>query len=282
MQTSRGSARGKTSRAIGRSAVCTFAFVTCALAASFARAQNACDTIRDDRDQAEQQHLLETARTKSTAYIRCLSERQSGDLRAAGRLVDAQLVERSTQDKELKEAQASDKNIDQKIEAQQLYQGFNWGVGLGYSFGMGGQRVESAEVVNGVLRVQSDVTDQPRLVLELHAHLKTWPRANGALLAIGPFASIQTAKGESGGDSLSSFAVGVMFGIQDEAKSTTGWNLGVGYVYDSNVQLLGRGLEDGQPLPTGETEVRFRRASAGGVMVMFSRQFGLPGTKKED
>lgn len=148
------------------------------------------------------------------------------------------------------------------------------GLGVGYAWGRGPDRVEEAEVVNGVVRVQRSKTDGPRLFFEAHRFLWTFNNHNHGL---GPFVSIQTGAD----DALSSWGVGLMFGAREKATQNKGvaqstsnsWNLGVGYLWDDDVQLLGDGIVANEPLPSGETEIRFKRTSVGSVFMMFSRKF---------
>jgi len=49
--------------------------------------------------------------------------------------------------------------------------------------------------------------------------------------------------------------------------------LGLGYVVDPNVQILGEDVNANQPLPTGESEIRFRETSQGGLLLIVSFTF---------
>lgn len=51
------------------------------------------------------------------------------------------------------------------------------------------------------------------------------------------------------------------------------FTLGVGVVFDLNVKTLGDGIHANQPLPEGETEVRFKEKSRPSLMLMFTRSF---------
>jgi hypothetical protein len=161
---------------------------------------------------------------------------------------------------------------------QQNFLGFSWGAGAGYAFGQGPRRV-TASVVNGVVRVSSDVTDGPRVFLEAHV----FPEAlapNSGTRGLGPFAVVEA--GSSSGTSssaLTGFGLGVMYGWQTDAKSSAGFSVGVGYIWEGGVQTLGDGIVANQPLPKGETQVRYTNQSAGAIMIMLSRQFGAPAAK---
>jgi hypothetical protein len=51
------------------------------------------------------------------------------------------------------------------------------------------------------------------------------------------------------------------------------WNLGVGLRVDPKVRVLGDGIVADQPLPAGETQVRFKDDAQLGVMVLSSFTF---------
>jgi len=164
------------------------------------------------------------------------------------------------------------KKKEDEAGAAKSFMGSNWALGIGYSFGKGPKRITEAEVVNGVVRVTQDDTDQPLVLLEAH-HL--FPM--GQRFGIGPFASLQTGSE----DAVLGFGAGVLFGWKDAEKdSSGGFLLGLGYGWTHNVKTLGDGIVADQPLPTGETEVRFKNQSAESLMFFVSRRFDLGPEKK--
>jgi hypothetical protein len=48
------------------------------------------------------------------------------------------------------------------------------------------------------------------------------------------------------------------------------FNIGVGFVVDPSVKALQAGIEDGKSLPPGETQIRFKEKTQGGMLVMGS------------
>ena len=56
-------------------------------------------------------------------------------------------------------------------------------------------------------------------------------------------------------------------------NATSSVNIGVGVSFDPSVQVLGHGLEEGKPLPSGETEVRFKKEGQFGWALMASFTF---------
>ena len=179
-----------------------------------------------------------------------------------------EIAEKNKKKAELEAAENGNRIAD--LDAKMNFAALGFGLGLGYSFGVDGDRVESAEVINGVVRVTSDNTDQARVLAEAHWFFTPFHSDN---IGVGPFASINTG-GSS--DAISSFGLGLMVGFRDANNSSRkSWNLGVGYIADSNVQVLGDGIEANQPLPAGEESVRFKKESKGAIVIMFSRGFGF-------
>lgn len=74
-------------------------------------------------------------------------------------------------------------------------------------------------------------------------------------------------------NSLSSVGLGVMLGIRNDPRKDNSFNLGAGLVWDGSMKGLGNGFVEAEPLPTGETDVRFEERSARGVMIALSFAF---------
>ena len=155
-------------------------------------------------------------------------------------------------------------------ELRQLDEFFGpgWGIGVGAGFGQGADRIDGAELVDGIVRVNQDVTDSPRLFLEIHYFFDRqylehkWGH--------GPFATVNF--GANGADTLTSFGVGYMVGYK-RPDSSSSFNIGVGIALDSNVMQLGDGLSEDQPLPDGETEIRFKQSSEPALILLVSTKF---------
>jgi len=149
------------------------------------------------------------------------------------------------------------------------------GVSLGVSFGVSfdaeaGDRVDEAEVVNGIVRVKKESNARPRVLLEAH-HF--WPinakDPDIAKMGLGPFAAIQGSDKEV----VEGFAFGLMLGLKRKPISPSSFNIGFGFVVDPSVKTLGDGLAANQPLPTGETQVRLKEESRVGVVLLVSFAF---------
>ncbi len=121
----------------------------------------------------------------------------------------------------------------------------------------------------------------PKVMLETHYLFQPeWSWVNRLLKenendrtkwGIGPFLAIEP--GQSGGQVIGAYSLGILLGLKrgksdDSPKSS--WNIGVGYMVNTGVKTLGDGLEEGQPLPVGEKEVRYKETNQPGWLIMAS------------
>ena len=160
-----------------------------------------------------------------------------------------------------------------QLFAQEDFKGLGFGVGLSLTVDTGNNdRVNSASVVNGIVRVDEEDDTLARIMLESHYFFK--PKNKLPILGVqpqnwgyGPFVAVQP-----GTDIIEAVALGWMVGFkrEDDPKDTNSWNIGLGYAIDPNAKILGEGIKDNQPLPGGETEVRFREKSQGGILLLTS------------
>jgi len=155
--------------------------------------------------------------------------------------------------------------------ATREFGGLQFGVGISLTHDLGGHdRVVSASVVNGIVRVTEERNDIARIMLESH-YFFTYTKNPNRIWGHGPFIAIQPGSNEI----VESIAFGWMFGIKraEGGADTSSWNIGFGAVVDPSVQVLGDGIEKNQPLPPGETEVRYKKESQWGVLIISSFTF---------
>jgi hypothetical protein len=173
--------------------------------------------------------------------------------------------------------------------------GIGWGIGLAADFDLGGSRVANATLVNNIVRI-TDTSSNVGIgfVLEAHYFLRDYEFAaanvaknvvNGMCkyycdvdVAVGPFVAIEVGGGSSAtpanGGPITGYALGVMVGLHHpDASRTSSWNFGIGYRIDPKAQVLGDGIKANQPLPAGETAIRFKTEPRGGVMLLSSFSF---------
>lgn len=158
-------------------------------------------------------------------------------------------------------------------EASRSFMGFKWGLGFGVSADLSSDdRVKSAEVVDGIVRVSNESSVLPRIVLEGHHfifHNGSDEDITEATFGHGPFIAVQS----SGEDLINGFGAGWMVGFRYKATSPSSFNLGLGAIVDANVQVLGDGLEPNEPLPGSETDIRFKEESRTGLLFFGSFSF---------
>lgn len=167
----------------------------------------------------------------------------------------------------------------------------NFGLGPALTVTLDGgdhDRVDSAELVNGLVRVTKESNTQARLMLEGHYFFETEKRkffgvGNPQNYAWGPFIALQPSDDEL----IDAVGAGLLVSfrkcISKEAKggqdddcgavnpaSRAAFNLGIGVVVDPNARILGDDIEANQPLPPGETEIRFKETDQWGILLLFS------------
>jgi hypothetical protein len=167
--------------------------------------------------------------------------------------------------------------------------GIKFGAGIGFTYDLGTHdRIKAATVANGIVRVTEEDNVRARLLLESHYFFL--PKATFFGLrpndwGIGPFIALQ------GGpeDIVQGVGGGLMIGLkrvrtdpdsrggEPDGKSAdvdgSSFNLGFGVFYDLGVQTLGDGIVANQPLPPGETEIRFAKRSQSGFIILSSFAF---------
>lgn len=212
-------------------------------------------------------------------------------VKAAEAKLEADKAEFDKRSADAKEAAAK---ADMHAEAAEVekanneFLGFRWGMGVAVSADIeSGHRVESASVVNGIVRVDEENDIIPRIFLETHKFFagptrpalsktgKPLKDANNQEVFVatwgqGPFVGIQS----SGENVIDAFAFGYMVGWRRKLDNDNdSFNIGLGLVIDPKAQVLGDGQEANQPLPTGETEVRLKKESRIGVTLVYSFTF---------
>jgi hypothetical protein len=156
--------------------------------------------------------------------------------------------------------------------------GLKWGFGIGAAGDLSSRkRVDSAKAVNGVVRVDETSQVQPRIFLEIHLFGLSQLAKNTSfenmdpkpLFGQGLWVGVQSSSDQV----IDAFALGWMWGWRKSSTSSNSLNLGLGLVLDPKVQVLGDGFKENQPLPTGETEIRYKKESHLGAVLVTSFSF---------
>ncbi|WP_166040288.1 hypothetical protein [Sphingosinicella sp. YJ22] len=162
--------------------------------------------------------------------------------------------------------------------------GINFGVGISFTLDLGSSdRVQEAQLVNGVVRVTDERNGIARIMLESH-YLFTpgydpTPNAvqprNGPFDTYagqwghGPFVALQPGQD----DIIDAVGLGWMIGFRRSLTTTQSFNFGLGAVVDPNTKILGDDILPNQPLPPGETEIRFTNEMQTGLLFLTSFSF---------
>jgi len=173
--------------------------------------------------------------------------------------------------------------------------GFNFGIAFTGTFDLGGRdRVKRVELdPNGIVRVTQEDNVRGRIMLEAHYFFPPGHRflgINHVDWGWGPFLAILPGSSNV----IDAMGAGLMIGwkynkseseratkaaiegkdkapsVPDWSKPGTSFNFGIGAVVDFDAVVLGDGVEDGQPLPPGETTIRTVTTDQTGLLVMFS------------
>lgn len=153
--------------------------------------------------------------------------------------------------------------------------GLNLGVGVALTVDASNRKpvVESASVINGIVRVDEERNASARIILESHYFFKPekefWFGKLGAdRWGHGPFLAVQPGDSEI----INAIGFGWMMGFRrgGESDSRESWNVGFGALIDPSARVLGDGIKKNEPLPQGETDVRFKTEAESSLLLIFS------------
>ncbi|MDL1979572.1 MAG: hypothetical protein LWX52_16055 [Deltaproteobacteria bacterium] len=165
-------------------------------------------------------------------------------------------------------------------QSTRKFAGLDFGVGVSLTYDTGKHdRVKTAEIIDGVVRVSKDNNANARIMLESH-YFFTPDKYFGLIetgnkdtedktFGFGPFIALQPGTDEI----IEAIGLGIMVGWKRKGPSSGSWNCGVGLVVDPKVQILGDGFEANQPPPGSETVVRFKETDQWGVVLLASFTF---------
>jgi hypothetical protein len=184
---------------------------------------------------------------------------------ASGTTAEAQPVEPT-------ESTEPEDNNKTEGENREDFKGLKFGTGISLTIDTGSHdRVNDAELVAGVVRVKDEDNAKARILLESHYFFlpqRDFFGVSPGDWGVGPFLAIQP--GEN--DIVSAAGLGLMIGFR-RPNSSNSWNIGVGVLYDPDTKTLGDGIRPNQPLPPGETEIRYKERAQKGVVILTSFSF---------
>ena len=167
-----------------------------------------------------------------------------------------------------KETMEKKQEVEAQVNANDFLNKY-FSVGLYANFDVGAdRRVQSARLVNGIVRVEE--SNRAQLGIALQAH-RLFASKSGKT-AWGPFVAVIS----NNNGAIASGAIGAVFAIAPKTgfvAQQTSINFGVGVSVNPGSQVLGDGITANEPLPPGETEVRYKKVTLYGVLVTVSFGF---------
>jgi hypothetical protein len=154
------------------------------------------------------------------------------------------------------------------IRKLQEFQGLKWGVGFGFAISSGDLITEAA-VVDGVVRATKDESERAIAILEGHNYLKAC-QGDGAKRGCGPYLGVIA----DSNDVLAGVSLGFMFGWKSEQDpSSQGFSIGLGALLQNDIKDLADGFSENEPLPPGESDVRFVEKGRWSAVLFATRTF---------
>jgi hypothetical protein len=198
-----------------------------------------------------------------TVTAQLAAQEQSGNV---GGTVEQQVQQRAKEDDATKKMALEDK-------ATTDFAGLEFGAGISVTLDGGhDDRIRNAAVIGGVVRITERENAVARIMLESHYFfLPNFPFwvVPAQEWGFGPFVALQPGTD----DIIDAAAMGIMIGFRRAKDSSQSFNLGAGVVVDPNSRVLGEGLFANQPLPNGETEIRYQQKAKYGFIVVTSFSF---------
>lgn len=157
-----------------------------------------------------------------------------------------------------KTGDTSDAERSPETLARQEFQGISFGVGIAgmIPFNSIGEdnRIEEAVLAGDessrFVRVVRRHSTSARVILETHYFFTPGPAER---FGIGPFVALQPGTEKV----INALGGGVLTGLRRENRSQS-FNVGAGVMVEPEVRDLGQGIMEDEPLPAGETEIRYQ------------------------
>ncbi len=205
-----------------------------------------------------------------------------------------------------------DGTVETKVEPQralaeadnnkQTFGGIEFGIGIAFSYDLGdNDRVRSASVVDGLVRVDHMDNVRARLILESHylftptdvlgitnifglsnateikntAGKTAYVPKDRKEWGIGPFVALQPGTDNV----IDAIGAGLMLGFRRSAVAGStnnagdSFNIGIGILYDIDSRVLGDGIFANKPLPGNEKDIRYMTREQSGLLIMTSYSF---------
>ena len=163
-----------------------------------------------------------------------------------------------------------------RFEAAQDFKGLKLGLGFAISRAFEDDRVESADVVDGKVRVTEEANAAVHAVGEIHrftvrqgTNCTEDNASDCGRWGHGPFFSLQTGDN----DVIEAAGLGYMVGFRQDADKSQSLNIGLALVLDPSVKVLGDDVRENQAPPGKETTVRLKETHGLSMVVVVSFGF---------
>lgn len=148
------------------------------------------------------------------------------------------------------------------------FAGVGFGVAVTALSDLKGERVFEAVLdKNNIVRSTEKRGRDARFMLESHYFWTT----DSDHVGLGPFLAVSPTDGKSA--AFDAIGVGVMFGMRYRGTSDNSLNFGIGAVMEPQAQVLADNIKVDQPLPVGETSIRYQKETRYGLLGIASFQF---------
>lgn len=231
------------------------------IAAAAREVENTCRSLFDEARDRVNKTVVQRARLAEEA-LACVNKNSAATVSYAPSDKAFQTSEA------LKVHQREVQDYVARAQAEEEFLGLKWGIGLGFSTSRS-DAVNDAEIVNGVVRVKSELKQQPRAVFEFHKYFWCNNSGKDGTRGCGPFVAAAATEDKI----LSGVGLGFMYGMKSTAADPTGFSIGIGAILDGKVKDLADGFKANEPPPNGETSVRYKEKARWSTLVFVTRTF---------
>jgi hypothetical protein len=154
-----------------------------------------------------------------------------------------------------------------KKAAGEDFKGLGFSAAVAVSF-YGDSRIQTAELIDGYVRVTERSNITTTLMLETHYFFTKGPQVESRW-GVGPYIGIVSSNSEI----IDAFSIGCLLGLRPSLDNRKSFNIGAGIVWDPNGTKLGNGLNENEPLPDGTTDLYYESGGMAGFQIMASFSF---------
>ncbi len=197
-------------------------------------------------------------------YRRCVLDELPQEVQRVAAGAQSFAVQELIAKEKMREAEA----LETKARKEDDFRGLKWGVGFGFSYS--GNVISEAAVVDGVIRATKETSQQAKALLEGHSYFLCDKKKTKGDHGCGPYVGVVA----DSNDVLAGVSIGFMWGWKSTQPDTSqGFSLGLGVLLENDVKDLADGFHEGEPLPPGETQIRFVEKGRWSAVIFATRTF---------